>query len=53
MPHGPPRWYPEVVCQVHHGLIEGALTQLGGHDAGVGLQPFADPDAGSGRRSDE
>ena len=39
------RRYPEVVCQVHRGLIEGALTQLGGHDAGVDLQPFADPDA--------
>ena len=39
------RRYPEVVCQVHQGLIAGALTQLGGDDTGVDLLPFAEPDA--------
>lgn len=39
------RRYPEVVCQVHQGLIAGALTELGGDDAGVDLLPFAEPDA--------
>ena len=38
------RRYPAVVCQVHQGLIEGALTQLG-DNTGVDLQPFAEPDA--------
>lgn len=39
------RRYPEVVCQVHQGLIAGAVTELGGDDAGVDLLPFAEPDA--------
>lgn len=39
------RRYPEVVCQVHRGLIGGALIELGGDDAGVDLLPFAEPDA--------
>lgn len=39
------RRYPEVVCQVHQGLIAGALTELGGDDAGVDLLPFSESDA--------
>ena len=39
------RQYPEVVCQVHLGLIAGALTELGGDDAGVDLLPFTEPAA--------
>ena len=39
------RQYPEVVCQVHRGLIGGALHELGSHDTGVDLLPFAEPDA--------
>ena len=39
------RQYPEIICQVHKGLISGALTELGGDDAGVDLLPFAEPDA--------
>jgi predicted ArsR family transcriptional regulator len=39
------RQYPEVICQVHQGLISGALTELGGDDAGVDLLPFAESDA--------
>ena len=39
------RRYPEVVCQVHRGLIGGALIDLGSDDAGVDLLPFAEPDA--------
>ena len=39
------RRYPEVVCQVHRGLIGGALIELGSDDAGVDLLPFAEPDA--------
>ena len=39
------RQYPEIICQVHQGLISGALTELGGDDAGVDLLPFAEADA--------
>ena len=39
------RQYPEIICQVHQGLIAGALTELGGDDTGVDLLPFAEPDA--------
>ena len=39
------RQYPEIICQVHMGLISGALTELGGDDAGVDLLPFAEADA--------
>jgi len=39
------RRYPEVVCQVHQGLIAGALTALGGDGDGVDLLPFDEPDA--------
>ena len=39
------RQYPEMICQVHKGLISGALTELGGDDVGVDLLPFAEPDA--------
>jgi hypothetical protein len=39
------RRYPEVVCEVHSGLVSGALLELGGDDTGVDLVPFAEPDA--------
>ena len=39
------RRYPEVVCQVHQGLVTGALTELGGDGGLVDLMPFSDPDA--------
>lgn len=39
------RRYPAVVCQVHRGLIGGALLELGSDDTGVDLLPFAEPDA--------
>ena len=39
------RRYPVVVCEVHRGLIGGALLELGSDDAGVDLLPFAEPDA--------
>lgn len=39
------RRYPEVVCQVHAGLVSGALLELGGDDTGVDLVPFAEPGA--------
>jgi predicted ArsR family transcriptional regulator len=39
------RQYPEIICQVHMGLISGALTELGGDDTGVDLLPFAESDA--------
>lgn len=37
------RQYPEVVCQVHRGLIAGLLEALGGDPAGADLRPFSDP----------
>lgn len=37
--------YPEVICQVHRGLVEGALKGLGGVSEGVDLVPFAAPGA--------
>ncbi len=39
------RQHPEIICQVHLGLIAGALTELGGDDTGVDLLPFAESDA--------
>lgn len=36
---------PEVICQVHQGLVEGALDQYGSVRPGVDLQPFTEPGA--------
>lgn len=36
---------PEVICQVHQGLVEGALEQYGSGATGVDLQPFVEPGA--------
>lgn len=36
---------PEVICQVHQGLIEGALGRAGASTVGVELLPFAEPGA--------
>lgn len=37
--------YPEVVCNVHRGLVSGALEELGDRTHDVALLPFAEPDA--------
>ncbi len=37
--------YPEVVCAVHRGLVQGALVEYGGDPAGVVLEAFAEPGA--------
>lgn len=37
--------FPDVICQVHHGLIEAAHTGAGGAAEGVELIPFAAPGA--------
>lgn len=37
--------FPDVICQVHHGLIEAAHVQAGGDAEGVDLIPFAAPGA--------
>lgn len=34
---------PAVVCQIHRGLIAGALEQFGEDDADVSLEPFVGP----------
>ncbi len=39
------REHPEVVCQVHLGLVRGALQQMGRQDPQVELLPFAEPGA--------
>jgi predicted ArsR family transcriptional regulator len=39
------RRHPEVVCQVHLGLVEGALEAAGGDSNGVALEAFAEPGA--------
>lgn len=39
------RRHPEVVCQVHLGIMRGALEQLGGSADGAALEPFAEPGA--------
>ncbi|MHB1165447.1 MAG: helix-turn-helix transcriptional regulator [Candidatus Nanopelagicales bacterium] len=35
--------YPEVICQVHRGLIAGLLESLGKDPEGADLRPFSDP----------
>lgn len=35
--------YPEVICQVHRGLIAGLLEALGKDPKGADLRPFSDP----------
>ncbi|MEO7422274.1 MAG: transcriptional regulator, partial [Ornithinibacter sp.] len=37
--------HPEVVCEVHAGLVAGAHTAHGGSGEGVVLEPFALPGA--------
>lgn len=39
------RRYPEVMCSVHLGLVQGALDQFGGDSSGCSLVPFAEPGA--------
>ncbi|WP_353354650.1 helix-turn-helix domain-containing protein [Intrasporangium sp. DVR] len=39
------RRHPEIVCQVHLGLVRGALEAAGGDAEAVGLEAFAEPDA--------
>lgn len=39
------RQYPEVVCGVHQGVVEGALRHWGEPAAVVRLRPFAEPGA--------
>lgn len=36
---------PEVICQVHRGLVEGSLGQYGAGRTDVDLQPFVEPGA--------
>lgn len=43
--------HPEVVCALHQGLIEGALTAMGDSGDAV-LQPFSHPDGCWVRRSE-
>jgi len=37
--------YPDVVCEVHRGLVIGALSTYGADPAGTDLVPFAEPGA--------
>jgi predicted ArsR family transcriptional regulator len=39
------RQHPEVVCQVHLGIVRGALEQQGGDPEPTALLPFAEPGA--------
>lgn len=39
------RAHPEVVCNVHTGLVRGALAELGDESTEVTLEPFAEPGA--------
>ncbi len=39
------RAHPEVVCEVHRGMVSGALAAQGQPSASVALQPFAEPGA--------
>lgn len=39
------RRYPEVVCQVHQGIVSGAVEVFGGDGESVALLPFAEPGA--------
>ena len=36
---------PDVICSVHHGLVEGIRGALGRDEGTVGLEPFALPGA--------
>lgn len=37
--------YPGVVCEVHRGIVSGALASYGADPAGTDLVPFAEPGA--------
>jgi predicted ArsR family transcriptional regulator len=37
--------HPEVVCQIHLGIVRGALNRLGADADGAALQAFAEPGA--------
>lgn len=37
--------FPEVVCGVHLGIVQGALEEYGADGTGVDLRPFAEPGA--------
>lgn len=37
--------YPDVVCSIHRGVVEGALRHWGDEHTGVELTPFAEPGA--------
>jgi predicted ArsR family transcriptional regulator len=39
------RVHPEVVCQVHLGLVQGAMTQMGHSAKDADLLPFSEPGA--------
>ena len=39
------RQYPQVVCQVHLGIVQGALEHSGGDPRPTALLPFAEPGA--------
>jgi predicted ArsR family transcriptional regulator len=39
------RAHPDVVCNVHSGLVRGALAELGDETTEVELEPFAEPGA--------
>jgi predicted ArsR family transcriptional regulator len=39
------RQHTEVVCQVHLGLVQGAMTQMGQDAAQADLRPFSEPGA--------
>jgi predicted ArsR family transcriptional regulator len=36
--------HPEIVCNVHLGLLQGALEELGGLVEATGLEPFVEPE---------
>ncbi len=42
---GVARAQPDVICQVHLGLVKGALDELGGDSTRTNLVPFAEPGA--------
>jgi predicted ArsR family transcriptional regulator len=37
--------YGQLVCRIHHGLMQGALTELGAPVTATRLEPFAEPGA--------
>lgn len=39
------KWYPQVICQVHLGIVRGAMDVLGGDPECTALLPFAEPGA--------